>query len=338
MSVAPGSMPLGPRRVEAVVDLERDAAEHRSDDDAEPADVTQRQARQPLIGRLDAELGVDGRGVRGQRVVGQDHGLRVAGRAARADHQRVPGAMGGASGSVASGSRRPLGVDQDAPGGRIRPAAPAPATASVGRPAAPRRSRPMRGAARPRTPECPARSHPPADPSPPQGTHRSAPTRGGRASELIRSVHQICLFRPVSPTELCGSVAAGVLLVRCAPIGRSVARTGGEECLRRTDHGGDGIRRAPPERWPARRPVRPGEHGVLFPTFEFAVFFSGVFVVSWLLRPHPVAWRLFLLAASFVFYAAFEPRLLPAAGRRRSWATRRFAVAIHRTADAGRGG
>lgn len=45
---------------------------------------------------------------------------------------------------------------------------------------------------------------------------------------------------------------------------------------------------------------------MLFPTFEFAVFFSAVFVASWLLRPHPVPWRLFLLGASFVFYGAFE--------------------------------
>ena len=67
---------------------------------------------------------------------------------------------------------------------------------------------------------------------------------------------------------------------------------------------------------------------MLFPTFEFALFFSGVFVVSWLLRPHPLAWRLFLLAASFVFYAAFEPAycLLLAAS---IVANQGFAVAIH---------
>lgn len=46
---------------------------------------------------------------------------------------------------------------------------------------------------------------------------------------------------------------------------------------------------------------------MLFPTFEFAAFFCVVFVVSWLLRPHPLPWRLFLLAASFVFYGAFDP-------------------------------
>lgn len=77
------------------------------------------------------------------------------------------------------------------------------------------------------------------------------------------------------------------------------------------------------------------ERGVLFPTFEFAVFFSVVFVVSWLLRPHPLPWRLFLLAASFVFYAAFEPVycLLLAAS---IVVNQGAAVAIHRQADPGR--
>lgn len=46
---------------------------------------------------------------------------------------------------------------------------------------------------------------------------------------------------------------------------------------------------------------------MLFPTFEFASFFCVVFLVSWLLRPHLLAWKLFLLAASFVFYGAFAP-------------------------------
>lgn len=74
---------------------------------------------------------------------------------------------------------------------------------------------------------------------------------------------------------------------------------------------------------------------VLFPTFEFAVFFSVVFVVSWLLRPHAQPWRWFILVASFVFYAAFEPAycLLLAAS---ILANQGFAVAIHRQADPGR--
>ncbi len=47
---------------------------------------------------------------------------------------------------------------------------------------------------------------------------------------------------------------------------------------------------------------------MLFPTPEFAIFFSLVFVTSWLLRPRPVAWRVFLLLASYLFYAWWDPR------------------------------
>ncbi len=47
---------------------------------------------------------------------------------------------------------------------------------------------------------------------------------------------------------------------------------------------------------------------MLFPTPEFAIFFCLVFVGSWLLRPRPVAWRIFLLGASYLFYAWWDPR------------------------------
>ena len=47
---------------------------------------------------------------------------------------------------------------------------------------------------------------------------------------------------------------------------------------------------------------------MLFPTVEFAAFFSLAFVGSWLLRPRPLAWRLFILGCSFVFYAWWDPR------------------------------
>lgn len=50
--------------------------------------------------------------------------------------------------------------------------------------------------------------------------------------------------------------------------------------------------------------------GLLFPTFEFAVFFSLTFVVSWILRPRPIAWRLFILGASYVFYGWWDPRFI----------------------------
>ncbi len=71
---------------------------------------------------------------------------------------------------------------------------------------------------------------------------------------------------------------------------------------------------------------------MLFPTFEFAVFFSLTFVVSWLLRPHPLPWRWFIIAASYFFYAWWDPRftLLLAAS---TLVNQGAAVAIHRSAD-----
>jgi D-alanyl-lipoteichoic acid acyltransferase DltB (MBOAT superfamily) len=41
---------------------------------------------------------------------------------------------------------------------------------------------------------------------------------------------------------------------------------------------------------------------VLFPTIQFGLFFPIVFLISWLLRPHPTAWKLAMLAAGGVFY------------------------------------
>ncbi len=47
---------------------------------------------------------------------------------------------------------------------------------------------------------------------------------------------------------------------------------------------------------------------VLFPTFTFAAFFAVVLPVAWALRRWPVPWKLFLLAASYWFYAAWDAR------------------------------
>ena len=47
---------------------------------------------------------------------------------------------------------------------------------------------------------------------------------------------------------------------------------------------------------------------MLFPTVRFAVFYCCVLPASWLLMPRPVRWRLFILAASFAFYAAADWR------------------------------
>ncbi|HEY1358187.1 MAG TPA: hypothetical protein VGF21_07775, partial [Thermoleophilaceae bacterium] len=43
---------------------------------------------------------------------------------------------------------------------------------------------------------------------------------------------------------------------------------------------------------------------LVFPSLEFAVFFPIVLAVSWALMPRPRLWKPFILAASYVFYAA----------------------------------
>jgi alginate O-acetyltransferase complex protein AlgI len=47
---------------------------------------------------------------------------------------------------------------------------------------------------------------------------------------------------------------------------------------------------------------------MVFPSVPFAVFFPVVLALSWLLMPRPALWKPFILAASYVFYAAAAPR------------------------------
>ena len=49
---------------------------------------------------------------------------------------------------------------------------------------------------------------------------------------------------------------------------------------------------------------------MLFPTFAFAVFFAVVMTVGWMLHSKPVAWKLFMIAASYMFYAWWNPRFV----------------------------
>lgn len=49
---------------------------------------------------------------------------------------------------------------------------------------------------------------------------------------------------------------------------------------------------------------------MLFPTIDFAVFFVIVLTGSWLLMPRRVQWKLFMLAASWVFYGWWDPRFV----------------------------
>ena len=47
---------------------------------------------------------------------------------------------------------------------------------------------------------------------------------------------------------------------------------------------------------------------MLFPTIRFAIFFAVVLPASWLLLPHGRRWRVFMLAASLLFYASWNDR------------------------------
>src|SRR3954454_21960927 len=47
---------------------------------------------------------------------------------------------------------------------------------------------------------------------------------------------------------------------------------------------------------------------MVFPSVEFAIFFPPVLALSWLLMPRPRLWKPFILACSYVFYAAADPR------------------------------
>ncbi|MDH3706515.1 MAG: MBOAT family protein [Acidimicrobiia bacterium] len=49
---------------------------------------------------------------------------------------------------------------------------------------------------------------------------------------------------------------------------------------------------------------------MLFPTLTFALFFAVVLPLSWALRPHIVAWKVFMLGASYVFYGAWNWRFI----------------------------
>ena len=69
---------------------------------------------------------------------------------------------------------------------------------------------------------------------------------------------------------------------------------------------------------------------MLFPTVEFAIFFPIVLAISWALMSRQPLWKPFIVVASYVFYAAADPRfcLLLAAI---TLVSQLAAVAIHRT-------
>ncbi|HEY7563560.1 MAG TPA: MBOAT family protein [Acidimicrobiia bacterium] len=49
---------------------------------------------------------------------------------------------------------------------------------------------------------------------------------------------------------------------------------------------------------------------MIFPTIQFAVFFMVVLTANWLLMQHPRRWKLFMLCASYFFYASWNWRFL----------------------------
>ncbi len=49
---------------------------------------------------------------------------------------------------------------------------------------------------------------------------------------------------------------------------------------------------------------------MLFPTIDFAIFFGIVFVLNWLFAPFPTRWKVFIIVASYVFYAWWDWRFI----------------------------
>lgn len=49
---------------------------------------------------------------------------------------------------------------------------------------------------------------------------------------------------------------------------------------------------------------------MLFPTVQFAIFFALVLPTSWLLAHRRITWRVFIIAASYVFYGAWDWRFI----------------------------
>ncbi|MGH3443508.1 MAG: MBOAT family O-acyltransferase, partial [Nitriliruptorales bacterium] len=49
---------------------------------------------------------------------------------------------------------------------------------------------------------------------------------------------------------------------------------------------------------------------MLFPTVEFAIFFAVVLTLNWVLVNRSLPWKLTMLAASYVFYAAWDARFV----------------------------
>jgi alginate O-acetyltransferase complex protein AlgI len=71
---------------------------------------------------------------------------------------------------------------------------------------------------------------------------------------------------------------------------------------------------------------------VLFPTVEFAIFFPIVLATSWALMSRQPLWKPFIVVASYVFYAAADPRFCLLLGAI-TLVSQLASVGIHRTED-----
>jgi len=72
---------------------------------------------------------------------------------------------------------------------------------------------------------------------------------------------------------------------------------------------------------------------LLFPTATFTIFFLVVLPLSWLLMPRGERWRPFIIAASYVFYSAWDWRFVFLLAASTVW-NQQFALAIYRREDA----
>ena len=71
---------------------------------------------------------------------------------------------------------------------------------------------------------------------------------------------------------------------------------------------------------------------MLFPTTDFAIFFGVVFLGHWLLQPTPARWKVFMVAASYVFYGWWDWHYVWLLALSSALA-QAGAVAVHRTRD-----
>ena len=127
-----------------------------------------------------------------------------------------------------------------------------------------------------------------------------AVTRIGEVGE--REQHRRVADRERRPAEV--DVLARLLLLDPAAGG---VRGAGAQRQHRESHALASPLVSRGETYPRRSPPS-AFRTMLFPTIEFAIFFPVVLGLSWLLMPRQALWKPFIVVASYVFYAAADPR------------------------------